>query len=341
MDIHNQNKITVPPQQIYEIIKDAETSETAAVFADVVQKWISEINNVIRRFNIDHPGEQIERVFIYGGSQQLPWLKAYLEKLISIPVELLSGSSCIRSSVSAEEFPKYLNSAAILLRNNNATDCNFLEGFSNTRQAAEKISMVKIALLFGVILLVCGLWYGFHAFRSFMLKDQRAYLTKLSEDEALNKKYLAALKLNGTISDVEKDNEFLTRLTANTALSNTANLALLKLIDECIEEDGVLRRVQITQDSIELQLETKGAGSPEDVGKISAIENRFRNTGYFSNVLVDRIEETLIETKQDDDDPRNNPNSRQEEDDEEEEKQGLLKFSIKLVLGGGAINEEQ
>jgi len=339
VDIHNQNKITVPPQQIYEIIKDADTSETAAVFADVVQKWISEINNVIRRFNIDHPGEQIERVFLYGGSQQLPWLKAYLEKLISIPVEIISGTSCIRSGGSSEEFPKFLNSAAILLRNNRAADCNFFEGLSNTRQAAEKIPPAKIALFFGVILLACGLFYGFHAFRSFMLKDQKAYLNKLSEDEALNKKYMAALKLSGTLSDLEKDKEFMTRLTANTGLSNTANLALLKLIDECIEEDAVLRNINIEKDRIDLRLETKGAGSLEDVQQITAIENRFRNTGYFSNVLVDSIKETLIEKETEDDDPRNNRNPRQE-DGEEEEKQGLLEFSIKLVLGGGAINEE-
>ena len=311
VDIHNSNKVMVPPQQIYEIIRDAKSSEVAAVFADVVQKWISEINNVIRRFNIDHPGEQIGQVFIYGGSQQLPWLKAYLENLISIPVEVISDSSCFRYDYASDEFPKYLNSAAVLLRRNDENDCNFFGSFTASKGAATKIPTGRIVLLFGVLLAACALIYGFQAFRTFMMKEQLAYLKELRASEALNTNYSSTLELEKMIDKLKTEEEFMTRLIANVEQSNTANIDLLKVIGRCVGEEAMVREIEVETSTIKLEVEMDGKGSEEDVQKITDIERRFRETGYFGNVLIEKISN---------DDP--------------------MKFNFTLVLGGGAIYEE-
>ena len=353
VDIHNSNKLTVPPEEIYSIISEAENSESAAVFADVVQKWIVEINNVVRRFNIDHPGQQIEHVFIYGGSQQLPWLKVYLEKLLEIPVEILDELSCFRVPGDSSLASRYLNSASVLLRKKTEGDCNFFEGLTTSKVVSDKLPLAKIGIGFGALILVMALIYGFFGFQSFVLKDQMKYLTDLKNSEALQRVYAANIALSGTVGDVEKDVEFMNRLIQGAHYSNTANIYLLRLIDECIGEDAKLRDLTVDQNSIVLSVEKEGSGSVEDVQAVTAIEHRFRESGHFSNVLIQNIDYRAVEAVETSEAPQTshdaeNPgesepteeSEKPKESEEAEESEGVLSFSITLMLGGGAIYEE-
>lgn len=346
VDIHNNNKLTVPPQEIYEIIRDADKSETAAVFADVVQKWIAEINNVVRRFNIDHPGRQIKNVFLYGGSQQLPWLKAYLEKLIGLPVEIMNGANCFKSVSSPEELPKYLNSAAILLRRSGGNECNFFEGIgSSTHTRISKISPAKIALVFGGLVLVCGLFYGYHAFRGFMMEKQLKQLEDWNNNPVLLKQYAANMQIQGLMGDADKDEAFLSMLIANTGLSDTANIYLLRLIDSCVGEDGTIRNISVNNNMIKIQLEKEGSDTVEDVQQITSVERRFRDSGYFDSVLVGQINfKEIVEDEKETKEGNEQERETRPESTEEEEREivnGIFTYDITLVLAGGAIHEEQ
>lgn len=118
-DIHNGNKLVVSPQKIYEIMKQARTSETAAVFSDVVERWLTEINTVVRRYNIDHPSAPLAGLLLTGGSFQFPWLKAYLEKYISLSAEVISSLDCLtfspRITMAENTVPQFINALSLFV----------------------------------------------------------------------------------------------------------------------------------------------------------------------------------------------------------------------------------
>lgn len=100
-DIHNGNKLIIPPQKVYDILKTAQTVESARGFRSAVEEWLTEINTVIKRYNINHPAQPVSTLFLYGGSPQYPWLKVYLEKHLGIPVNIISGLDCYTFSSKA------------------------------------------------------------------------------------------------------------------------------------------------------------------------------------------------------------------------------------------------
>lgn len=111
-DIHNGNKLIVSPQVIYDILRNAQSSEMAKAFMSVVEEWLTEINTVIQRYNINHPAGPVSGLYLYGGSQQLYWLKAYLEKYLSVPVAIISKVDyCTFSNknISDNAIPQFLN----------------------------------------------------------------------------------------------------------------------------------------------------------------------------------------------------------------------------------------
>lgn len=118
-DIHNSNKLVVPPQSVYEILKAAQTSQTARGFRSAVEEWLTEINTVIKRYNINHPGQPVSMLFLSGGSPQFPWLKVYLEKHLGIPVNIISTLDCVafssKARLSGNPVPQCINALGLFL----------------------------------------------------------------------------------------------------------------------------------------------------------------------------------------------------------------------------------
>ena len=111
-DIHNGNKLIVSPQVIYDILRNAQSSEMAKAFMSVVEEWLTEINTVIQRYNINHPAGPVSGLYLYGGSQQLYWLKAYLEKYLNTPADIISKVDyCTfpKKNASGSTIPQVLN----------------------------------------------------------------------------------------------------------------------------------------------------------------------------------------------------------------------------------------
>ncbi len=94
VDVANPNKLTVRPQEVYNILHQTKTSESARAFACNVEAWISEINTEIKRSYIHSDSETVSHLYLYGGSLQLVWLRPYLEKVLGIPTTVIHKSAC-------------------------------------------------------------------------------------------------------------------------------------------------------------------------------------------------------------------------------------------------------
>ncbi len=116
-NIHNGNKLVVSPQVIYDILKQAQTSDPARMFMTVVEDWISEINSAIKRYNINHPGKEVEALLLYGGSLQFPWLKAYLERYLDVPTTVVTALDCAaisgKTELTSNTIPQFLNAIGL------------------------------------------------------------------------------------------------------------------------------------------------------------------------------------------------------------------------------------
>jgi type IV pilus assembly protein PilM len=118
-DIHNGNKLIIPPQKVYEIMTKADQSEMAQLFLTTVEEWLSDINGVVKRYNVTYPAKPIARILLYGGSPQLVWLRAYLEKYLRIPTTVIQTSELFHPSEkiapAGNAIPQFLNAMNLLL----------------------------------------------------------------------------------------------------------------------------------------------------------------------------------------------------------------------------------
>lgn len=119
-DIHNTNKLIVSSQNIYDILKQPKNNYNKELFLTEVEQWISEINISIKRYNLKNHIDPISKVYIYGGSLQLLWLKVYLEKYINVQVDIISNLEKFiipdKYIVANNTIPQFLNALNIFLR---------------------------------------------------------------------------------------------------------------------------------------------------------------------------------------------------------------------------------
>lgn len=118
-DIHNENKLVIPPQKVYEIMTKADQSEMAQLFLTTVEEWLLDINSAVKRYNVTYPAKPISHILVYGGSPQLVWLRAYLEKYLRIPTTVVRAPECIqfseKSAPADNAIPQLLNAMGLLL----------------------------------------------------------------------------------------------------------------------------------------------------------------------------------------------------------------------------------
>lgn len=118
-DIHNENKLIIPPQKVYEIMTKANQSEMAQIFLTTVEEWLFDINSAVKRYNVTYPTKPIAKIFLYGGSPQLVWLRAYLEKYLRIPTTVIQTPACFQLPEKTESadsaIPQFINAMNLLL----------------------------------------------------------------------------------------------------------------------------------------------------------------------------------------------------------------------------------
>ncbi len=118
-DIHNGNRLIIPPQKVYEIMSKSGQSEMAQLFVTTVEEWLSDINEAVKRYNVTYPSKPIAQLLLYGGSPQLVWLRAYLEKYLRIPTSIVQASDRFQLSGKIDSAGKpvaqFLNALNLLL----------------------------------------------------------------------------------------------------------------------------------------------------------------------------------------------------------------------------------
>ncbi len=78
------------------------------IFRDTVKEWVDEIKGNIHFIHNSYPGEEIEKIFITGGSTNILNIEKFFEKELEIPVERLDPFSGLAIDKNID--PSYLDS---------------------------------------------------------------------------------------------------------------------------------------------------------------------------------------------------------------------------------------
>lgn len=118
-DIHNGNKMVVSSQTVYNILRQAGESDNARLFREAVEEWLSAVNDVVRRYHINNPANQLTHIFLYGGSPQMSWLKAYLGKHLNVSTTVIQSLDCCKIpdkyNQTGNAVSQFLNAISLLL----------------------------------------------------------------------------------------------------------------------------------------------------------------------------------------------------------------------------------
>jgi hypothetical protein len=185
---------------------------------------------------------------------------------------------------------------------------NFFSQYSGGRRAASngKKSLITVSL---IAVLFCVGIYGFYMFRCSSYQSQLDYLNEIKTNETFIKQYSVATKVADQIGGAEKELIFMQLLELYADTVSTLNTSLMDLIDECVIDGVHLSSVDL--DGLNLDLK----GYAPDLTTIIMVEQKFRNSGEFSSVLMRTAENDAEST-------------------------GMVSFNCILQLDGGAIPNE-
>ena len=85
---------------------------------ELVDKWISSLEQIIKFYTSRESNRKIDCFFIYGGGAMIPKIEKHFTELTGIPAEVMQGLEIININKESEEFslPLYLNAVASLIR---------------------------------------------------------------------------------------------------------------------------------------------------------------------------------------------------------------------------------
>ena len=85
---------------------------------ELIDKWISSLEQIIKFYTSRENNRQIDCFFIYGGGSKIPKIEKQFTELTGIPAEVMEGLDIISINKESEEFslPLYLNAVASLIR---------------------------------------------------------------------------------------------------------------------------------------------------------------------------------------------------------------------------------
>ncbi|RLB10076.1 MAG: hypothetical protein DRG39_06875 [Deltaproteobacteria bacterium] len=93
-------------------LEETQNKKIRDIFKKVTREWVDEIRGNIEFINRTYPGEEIERIFITGGSSKIVGLKELINKQTGIPVEDLYPFSGL--NIDKKIDPEYLRYIAPL-----------------------------------------------------------------------------------------------------------------------------------------------------------------------------------------------------------------------------------
>jgi len=92
-------------------LEKAQNKKIREIFMNVVREWVEEIKGNIDFINRTYPGEEIEKIFLTGGSSRINGLKEIISKQIGITVEELNPFSNLKVDKKIDEaYLKYMAS---------------------------------------------------------------------------------------------------------------------------------------------------------------------------------------------------------------------------------------
>lgn len=85
---------------------------------ELVDKWISSLEQMIKFYTSRESNRKIDCFFIYGGGAMIPKIEKQFTEITGIPAEVIEGLEIISINKESEEFslPLYLNAVASLIR---------------------------------------------------------------------------------------------------------------------------------------------------------------------------------------------------------------------------------
>ncbi len=186
---------------------------------------------------------------------------------------------------------------------------NYFSSYSESRRAKQFYNTKTLVIGAVTFTVLCAVVYGIFSFRVINRQRQLDFLNEIKQNEGFNQQFSDANKISEYIRSVDQELLFLEKLEEYADRANTANDALLDLIQNSLN-GAIPARIAVSGNAITID------GYVDSVEQLITMEKSFRQTQMFQNVLVDTVSAKDGETD-------------------------LLKFTCQLTLNGGAVQNEE
>lgn len=189
---------------------------------------------------------------------------------------------------------------------------NYFSQYEKGIKKKQGINIKTAVLAGGFLAAVCVVLYLYYAFLGSRYQLQLDYLENIKANEGFMKQYAVALEVSDQIESAAQEVTFMGLLDEYVRTTGVVNPKLLTLINSCMTEGTHLRSIEIEKTTIQLE------GHVSTIDAMTQMEQKFRESGAFSAVLVSKAENQT-----------------------ENENVGMIEFGCKLELNGGAILDEE
>lgn len=159
---------------------------------------------------------------------------------------------------------------------------NFFSQYSGGKQETGDGKKLLLAIS-AIAIVLCVGFYGFTLFRCFRYQAQLDYLNEIKTNQTFIEQHAAAIKVSSKIGGAEKELSFMEKLELYADTVSTLNTDLLDLINNCVITGAYVSETKLEGTELELK------GYAVDLDTIITIEENFRNSGKFSNILMRTI----------------------------------------------------
>ena len=97
--------------------KNEDSKEANAVVKTTINYWAAELLKVLQFYDLKRKADNIETIYLYGGSSQIQGLEDYLHQILNLPIVKLNSTEKIKYTGRDKSFQafNYINCAGAIL----------------------------------------------------------------------------------------------------------------------------------------------------------------------------------------------------------------------------------
>ena len=160
---------------------------------------------------------------------------------------------------------------------------NYFNYFEKIENKSDYAGQNKWILYFYIaVAIMCAGFYAFFFIGNMNLDYRIAFLDEIHNDPLINQKHETVIELFETVSNIDGEYMFVKKFENATEKIDTANLNLLKLLDEELVGLGHIKNIEVVGNKVKLVVLSKNLESN------IKIQENLRSTDKFSYLIFDR-----------------------------------------------------